>query len=240
MKSNCYTKLNPNFDLRAEFMYPIKPLQGPLTQQQKMTTDDENKLPMKTSLSKSRNVFPLLKHEGVTMIIFSYIDVHHRALDILKRLNSKGYDICKRQHLFKSLFAVYLKSQIVCKKIRQFQEEDIFTLEVQKAIRQHQNMLRSEGLIDNFEGYQEDHNDTYQFMDNENPVTQNHQGIALNLPNIAMQTIDLYSAKRGDATYPRGISILYQVDGQKSYQLNYVDQDAGNGERGMYYEQEND
>ena len=82
-------------------------------------------------------------------------------------------------------------------------------------------------------------NDSYQFMD-ENPVTQNHQGIALNLPNIAMQTIDLYSAKRGDATYPRGISILYQVDGQKSYQLNYVDQDAGNGERGMYYEEEKD
>jgi hypothetical protein len=72
-----------NFDLAAEFLHPIKPLKSPL---------DEP-----SSAIKSRNVFPKLKNEQLTMIIFSYVDVHHRSLDILKRLNSKGYDIYKKQ-----------------------------------------------------------------------------------------------------------------------------------------------
>lgn len=42
-------------------------------------------------------------------------------------------------------------------------------------------------------------------------------GIA-NLPSIVMVNIELYC----DGNYPRGISILYQVDGHKSIQLNYL------------------
>ena len=72
-----------NFDLAAEFLHPVKPLKSPL----------ENH----TSSMKSRNVFPKLKNEYLTIIIFTYVDVHHRSLDILKRLNSKGYDIYKKQ-----------------------------------------------------------------------------------------------------------------------------------------------
>ena len=71
------------FDLSSEFLYSVKPLTSPLDSV--------------ICLNKSRNVFPKLKSELITMIIFSYVDVHHRALDIIKRLNSKGYDIFKRQ-----------------------------------------------------------------------------------------------------------------------------------------------
>ena len=39
------------------------------------------------------------------------------------------------------------------------------------------------------------------------------------IPNIAIVNIDLYC----DGNYPRGISILYSIDGQKSIQLNYVE-----------------
>lgn len=60
-------------------------------------------------MSKSRTVFPLLKSETITLLIFSYLDVHHRALDYLKRLNSKGYDISK-SNFSRQMFEVYLKS----------------------------------------------------------------------------------------------------------------------------------
>ena len=72
-----------NFDLAAEFLHPVKPLKSPL----------ENHI----CSMKSRNVFPKLKNEHLTIKIFTYVDVHHRSLDILKRLNSKGYDIYKKQ-----------------------------------------------------------------------------------------------------------------------------------------------
>ena len=38
------------------------------------------------------------------------------------------------------------------------------------------------------------------------------------MPSIMMVNIDLYC----DGNYPRGLSVLYQVDGHKSIQLNYV------------------
>ena len=67
------------------------------------------------------------------MVIFSYFDVHHRALDLLKRLNSKGYDIFKKQNLYKHMFEVFLKSQIICANIRAFEEDEIFSQELFKG-----------------------------------------------------------------------------------------------------------
>lgn len=71
------------------------------------------------------------------------------------------------------MFEVFLKSQIMCAKIRTFQEEEIFSLEI----------LKSSEV------------------------------------QISIINIELYC----DGNYPRGISILYLVDGQKSIQLNYIE-----------------
>jgi hypothetical protein len=149
-----------NFDLAAEFLHPVKPMQSPIA-------------PV-SCMIKSRNVFPKLKSELLTMIIFSYVDVHHRALDILKRLNSKGYDIYIKQRQFKHMFEVFLKSQIMCAKLKTFLDEEIFSQEISKS--------NSDAAI-------------------------------------AMINIELYC----DGNYPRGISILYLFDGQKSIQMNYIE-----------------
>lgn len=54
----------------------------------------------KQQLNVSMNVFPFVKSEAITMMIFSYIDVHHRAIDYLKRINSKGYDISQKAKIY--------------------------------------------------------------------------------------------------------------------------------------------
>ena len=93
---------NPKYDVTAEFKFPIKTLKSPLK---------DTHLSRKKSyhMSKSRTVFPFLNSETITLLIFSYLDVHHRAIDFLKRLNSKGYDISKMS-ISKNMFEVYLKS----------------------------------------------------------------------------------------------------------------------------------
>ena len=81
-----------NYDLAAEFLHSVKPLKSPFSSYKNAYyCDDKSNVQ-----NKSRNVFPYLKSEQLTMVIFSYLDVHHRALDLLKRLNSKGYDIYKK------------------------------------------------------------------------------------------------------------------------------------------------
>jgi hypothetical protein len=114
-----------NYDLSAEFMHSVKPLNSPFSQSMNAYYCDPKSFVYK--YKKSRNVFVLLNSEQLTMVIFSYLDVHHRALDLLKRLNSKGYDLYKKQHRFKYMFEVFLKSQIMCAKIRAFEEEEIFS-----------------------------------------------------------------------------------------------------------------
>ena len=76
-------------------------------------------------MSKSRTVFPNVKSETITLLIFSFLDVHHRAIDFLKRLNSKGYDISQKS-FSKNMFEVYLKSQLMCFQIKLFEENEIF------------------------------------------------------------------------------------------------------------------
>ena len=74
----------------------------------------------------------MLPSDSMTMLIFSYFDVHHRAVDFIKRLNSKGYDISRNQAMYKGLFEVYLKSQLMGYKIKNFIEEEIFMNEIAK------------------------------------------------------------------------------------------------------------
>ena len=66
------------------------------------------------------------------MKIFSYIDVLHRAFDLLKRINSKGYDIYSRQHVYKNMFEVYVKSQQMGQKFKTFNDKDIISQEIKK------------------------------------------------------------------------------------------------------------
>ena len=80
----------------------------------------------KQRVVKSRSVFPTIYNDSITMLVFSYLEVFHRSLDILKVLNSKGYDLMRRASLYKHLFEAYQKSQIMCAMIREFQEEEIF------------------------------------------------------------------------------------------------------------------
>ena len=86
-----------NYDLAAEFLYSVKPLKSPALVSD-FGIEDTFITTQLQKFKKSRNLFPLLKSEYLTMVIFSYFDVHHRALDLLKRLNSKGYDIFKKQN----------------------------------------------------------------------------------------------------------------------------------------------
>ena len=170
-----------NYDLAAEFLHSVKPLKSPAANLEYSEFDAITGFHNPQKYKKSRNLFPLLKSEYLTMVIFSYYDVHHRSLDLLKRLNSKGYDIFKKQHQFKHMFEVFLKSQIICANIRAFEEDEIFSQELFKA-------------------------------------TGGNRGGISNLPSIIMVNIDLYC----DGNYPRGLSVLYQIDGHKSIQLNYV------------------
>jgi hypothetical protein len=50
----------------------------------------------------------MLPNDTMTMIIFSYYDVLHRAIDYIKRLNSKGYDISRNKAMYQSMFEIYL------------------------------------------------------------------------------------------------------------------------------------
>lgn len=69
------------------------------------------------------------------MMIFSYVDVHHSAISILKRINSKGYDICQRADRYRHNFAMFLRSTVACAGIKPFKEEEIFTKEINKMLK---------------------------------------------------------------------------------------------------------
>ena len=83
---------------------------------------------LKLLKSKHQSVFPLLKSESITILIFSYVDVYSKSVDLLKRLNSYGYDIyALRLHIYKPKFELYLKSDSMCNSIKAFNEEEVFT-----------------------------------------------------------------------------------------------------------------
>ena len=52
--------------------------------------------------------------DGITLNIFSYLNIKKRALPILGRLNSKGYQLCKREHLH-GCFKLLNKTPFVCR-----------------------------------------------------------------------------------------------------------------------------
>ena len=69
------------------------------------------------------------------MMIFSYVDVLHSATSILKRINSKGYDICQKTDQYRHNFAIFLRSSIACASIKSFHEEETFTNEINKTLK---------------------------------------------------------------------------------------------------------
>ena len=89
---------------------------------------------------KSQARFPL-KSKYLTMLIFSYVDTHSRAMDILKRLCSASYDLYHNHmrtlhyddELYK-MFGTQLKTGIIGASIKQFTEEEDFKVEINKAL----------------------------------------------------------------------------------------------------------
>lgn len=170
-------------------------------------------------------------------MIFSYLDVHHRAIDYLKRLNSKGYDISK-SNFSKQMFEVYLKSQLMCHRIKEFEENEIFlkmfedakTLEIQKKRAQEFETTIGYGLVGDAIQPMRSHlfsNDSHEntintnFMfDDKEKLKQSILQVTQIMPNIQMVNIELYC----DGNYPRGISVLYQIDGQKTFQVSNIRQ----------------
>lgn len=69
------------------------------------------------------------------MLIFSYVDVQYRALTILKRLNSAGYDMYRRSSKYNHYFEIYLKTQSACANIKMFNDEEILSGELNKALK---------------------------------------------------------------------------------------------------------
>jgi hypothetical protein len=98
---------------------------------------------------KSRSVFPLLKSENTTLMIFSYVDVHHRAVDFLKKLNSKGYHISQSNYN-KEMFEEYLKSNLMCFNIKKFEEEELmFYPEACKGAKKMQRKYKCSDELEN-------------------------------------------------------------------------------------------
>lgn len=89
---------------------------------------------------KSQVKFPL-KSKYLTMLIFSYVDTHGRAMDILKNLSSASYDMY-REHMrtlhyddeLYKMFGTQLKTGIIGASIKQFNEEEDFKVEINKAL----------------------------------------------------------------------------------------------------------
>ena len=137
--------MQKRFDLDLEFKYPIRPLRSPLDKinqiyslrninninmngNRGMKEEDRREEALKLLKSKHQSVFPLLKSESITMLIFSFVDVFFKSIDLLKKLNSYGYDIyALRLHLYKHKFELYLKSETLCNSIKSFNEEEVFT-----------------------------------------------------------------------------------------------------------------
>ena len=90
--------------------------------------EDRREEALRLLKSKYQRVFPLLKSESITILIFSYVDVYSKSVDLLKRLNSYGYDIyALRLHIHKPKFELYFKSDSLCNSIKAFNEEEVFT-----------------------------------------------------------------------------------------------------------------
>ena len=69
------------------------------------------------------------------MKIFAYVDVQSRSLDLLKRINSRGYDLYLRKEKYRRLFEVHLKSETICSKIKAFQEQETFSREINRYLK---------------------------------------------------------------------------------------------------------
>ena len=86
-------------------------------------------------MNKKRTIFPLLKDDQTVLLIFSYVDVLHRSIDLLKRLNSRSYDLVRKLTLKQQrAFKVYLKSPQICTEIKPFLDQEILSEEINKKL----------------------------------------------------------------------------------------------------------
>ena len=73
------------YNLAAEFLHPVVPLKSPLAYEQLYSgkTKEQREAATKMMKRKAQLVFPF-KSKHLTMMIFSFVDVHHRSMSILR------------------------------------------------------------------------------------------------------------------------------------------------------------
>ena len=60
------------------------------------------------------------------MLIFSYVDILDSSMNVLKRINSKGYDLYHKLNKYRDLFVAYTKTRTMGLNLISFNEEEIF------------------------------------------------------------------------------------------------------------------
>jgi hypothetical protein len=80
---------------------------------------------------KSRQVFPECKHDELTVHIFTYCDVKNRALSLMSQINSKGYQLSKKESYY-PMFVLYLRSAAASRHDYSFDDHE--TLKLYKNI----------------------------------------------------------------------------------------------------------
>lgn len=126
------------------------------------------------------------------------------------------------------MFEVYLKSPMVCSEIKTFQDEELFSREINNRLRTQLGRdnsiyevlkIKSEDVCDDIRKTRPNFLEKPKAKIDLKKFKGNHT-----LPRIAMMSIELYS----DEQYPRGISILYKIDGYRTQQVAYVGDLSGN------------
>lgn len=123
----------------------------------------------------------------------------------------------------------------MCHRIKEFEENEIFlkmfeeakAFEIQKkrvqgfehAIGFGQAADQVRGHLFSNDSHENNHNLNFVF-DQKEMLKQSIDRVTQIMPNIQMVNIELYC----DGNYPRGISVLYQIDGQKTFQVSNIRQ----------------
>lgn len=105
------------------------------------------------------------------------------------------------------MFEVYLKSQLMCYNIKEYEENEIFhkLFEESKHLENTRESNYDEMVLFNQDSRAESFIDTNLMFDEKEKLKHVVSRVTSFMPNISMVNIELYC----DGNYPRGISVLY-------------------------------
>lgn len=129
------------------------------------------------------------------------------------------------------MFEVYRKSPMICSELKGFSDEEVFSQEINNKLKlqfgQKNDLYNMLKIKDESE---EDIkvNDLSRSDHKPQNTTQLSKFTGFHtLPSIAMVSIDLYT----DGKYPRGLSVLYKIDGHKTRSFTYLERKFASGTR---------